>query len=282
MLISSTWLWTDYQKGEGSVTPTRRERSGAFCWADVTCSIVESHRCNLGLMPYSNCFSHKDAQQLGRGEYEVLDMVICGECSNCLRIDFCVCKVSFCCGTKIDLIQHFGFCYNHWIRVRRSVTACCLEMNSSQHMNNQNFLYAVMRRIGCLIKSFASNLQCPQFVAAQCKQADECCSNAIYNGVNSMLYWQSICNTQWSHFTMGNSLASRIKAAVISHDVESLQHILHSTAVRACDGVNMPLNRKQDGALSLAIRLARYELISVLLEAGAQVCNLICLPVLAF
>jgi hypothetical protein len=70
---------------------------------------------------------------------------------------------------------------------------------------------------------------------------------------------------------MGNSLASRIKAAVISHDVESLQQLLQNAAARACDGVNMPLNRKQDNALSLAIRLARYELIPVLLEAGAQV-----------
>jgi len=72
---------------------------------------------------------------------------------------------------------------------------------------------------------------------------------------------------------MGSSLASRIKAAVISYDAESLRQLLKNETVRECDGVNMPLNRKRDSALSLAIRLARYELISIIIEAGAQVFN---------
>lgn len=70
---------------------------------------------------------------------------------------------------------------------------------------------------------------------------------------------------------MGSTLASRIKAAVKTNDAESLQLLLQNAEVRACDGVNMPLNRRRDNALSLAVRLARYELISVILEAGAQV-----------
>lgn len=70
---------------------------------------------------------------------------------------------------------------------------------------------------------------------------------------------------------MGNSIASQVKAAVINYDAESLQQLLQSAAVHSYDGVNLRLNSRRDCALALAIRLARYELIPVIIEAGAQV-----------
>lgn len=74
---------------------------------------------------------------------------------------------------------------------------------------------------------------------------------------------------------MGSSLASRIKAAIVNDDMDNLQRLLHNCDVCACNGVNMPLNHKHDAALSLAIRLAHYNLIPVILEAGGQVYCLI-------
>ena len=81
---------------------------------------------------------------------------------------------------------------------------------------------------------------------------------------------------------MGNSLTHRIKHAVVNYDSESLQALLQNSTVRSYDGVNVPLNRKRDGALSLAIRLARYELIPVILDAGGQVCHYILYDFLFF
>jgi len=70
---------------------------------------------------------------------------------------------------------------------------------------------------------------------------------------------------------MGSSLSSRIKTAVVKNDGDGLRTLLQLPFVHATDAVNLPLNRRQDGALALAIRLGRYDLISVLLDAGAKV-----------
>ena len=78
---------------------------------------------------------------------------------------------------------------------------------------------------------------------------------------------------------MGGSLSSRIKTAVVKNDADGLRTMLQLPLVRATDAVNLPLNRRQDSALSLAVRLGRYELIPVLLDAGATVsdhCSAVC------
>jgi len=70
---------------------------------------------------------------------------------------------------------------------------------------------------------------------------------------------------------MGSSLSSRIKTAVVKNDGDGLRTLLQLPFVHATDAVNLPLNRRQDGALALATRLGRYDLMSVLLDAGAKV-----------
>jgi len=70
---------------------------------------------------------------------------------------------------------------------------------------------------------------------------------------------------------MGSSLSSRIKTAVVKNDADSLRTMLQLPFVRAASAVNLPLNRRQDAALALAVRLGRYDLISVLIDAGAEV-----------
>ena len=70
---------------------------------------------------------------------------------------------------------------------------------------------------------------------------------------------------------MGSSLSSRIKTAVVRNDTDGLRTVLQLPFVRATDAVNLPLNRRHESALALATRLGRYDLISVLLDAGAKV-----------
>jgi len=74
---------------------------------------------------------------------------------------------------------------------------------------------------------------------------------------------------------MGSSLSGRVKTAVVRNDAGALQTLLQMPFVRATDAVNLPLNRRQDGALALAVRLGRYDLISLLLDAGARVRSLV-------
>jgi len=70
---------------------------------------------------------------------------------------------------------------------------------------------------------------------------------------------------------MGSSLSGRIKTAVVRNDSDGLRTLLQLPFVRPADAVNLPLNRRQDTALALAVRLRRYDLISFLLDAGAKV-----------
>jgi len=83
---------------------------------------------------------------------------------------------------------------------------------------------------------------------------------------------ESVCTAVQSDGSgMGSSLSSRVKNAVVKNDADGLRSVLQLPFVRATDAVNLPLNRRQDAALALAVRLGRYDLISVLLDAGARV-----------
>jgi len=79
------------------------------------------------------------------------------------------------------------------------------------------------------------------------------------------------CRVQSNGRAMGSSLSSRIKTAVVKNDAHSLRTLLQLPFVRVTDAVNLPLNRRQDGALALAVRLGRHDLIAILLDAGANV-----------
>lgn len=68
---------------------------------------------------------------------------------------------------------------------------------------------------------------------------------------------------------MGNSSTSILKSAIVRNDVGTLTSILRDPVIRAC--INEPLNRRQDTPLSLAVRLSCYELVPLLLNAGAHV-----------
>jgi len=81
--------------------------------------------------------------------------------------------------------------------------------------------------------------------------------------------------------TMGSSLSGRIKTAVVRNDADGLRTLLQLPFVRATDAINLPLNRRQDGSLALAVRLGRYDLISLLLNAGAKVCCYFCSAIVA-
>jgi len=78
---------------------------------------------------------------------------------------------------------------------------------------------------------------------------------------------------------MGSSLSGRIKTAVVRNDADGLRTLLQLPFMRATDAINLPLNRKQDGPLALAVRLGRYDLISLLLSAGAKVWSHFCLVI---
>jgi len=73
---------------------------------------------------------------------------------------------------------------------------------------------------------------------------------------------------------MGSSLSSRIKTAVVKNDADGLRMLLQLPFVRATDAVNLPVSRRQDAALALSTRLGRYDLIPILLDAGAKVGHL--------
>lgn len=67
---------------------------------------------------------------------------------------------------------------------------------------------------------------------------------------------------------MGNSSTSILKSAIVRNDVETLTSILQDPVIRA--HINQPLNRRQDTPLALAVRLAYYELVPLLLSVGAD------------
>jgi len=75
---------------------------------------------------------------------------------------------------------------------------------------------------------------------------------------------------------MGSSLSGRIKSAVVRNDGDALRMLLQLPFVRVTGAINLPLNRRRDGALALAVRLRRYNLISLLLDAGANVRSHFC------
>lgn len=68
---------------------------------------------------------------------------------------------------------------------------------------------------------------------------------------------------------MGNSSTSHLKSAIVENDATTLAAILEDPATRA--DINGPLNQRQDTPLALAIRLAHYDLVPLLLKAGASV-----------
>jgi len=70
---------------------------------------------------------------------------------------------------------------------------------------------------------------------------------------------------------MGSSLSGRIKSAIVRNDGDGLRTLLRLPFVCATDATNSPLNRRQDCSLALAVRLGRYDLISLLLDSGANV-----------
>lgn len=71
-------------------------------------------------------------------------------------------------------------------------------------------------------------------------------------------------------------MSGRVKSAVVKNDADGLRTLLQLPFVDAANAVNLPLNRRQDGALALAVRLGRYELIRLLLDAGARVRSQCC------
>jgi len=81
---------------------------------------------------------------------------------------------------------------------------------------------------------------------------------------------------------MGSTLSSRIKTAVVKNDSGGLRSLLQLPFVHVTDAVNLPLNRRQDGALALAMRLGRYDLIPILLDGGANVRHICLLHMCVF
>lgn len=68
---------------------------------------------------------------------------------------------------------------------------------------------------------------------------------------------------------MGNQSTSVLKSTIVRNDILTLSKILKDSTIR--EHINDPLNRKDDTPLALAVRLGHYDLIPMMLEAGAQV-----------
>jgi len=133
----------------------------------------------------------------------------------------------------------------------------------------------------CILCSFILVLVESTWLAP--RSVDWHCQTFLHNLLSTPIEpfdrWWWIACTESGRVAMGSSLSSRIRTAVVRNDGDGLQTLMQLPFVRATDAVNLPLNRRQDGALALAIRLGRYDLISLLLDAGAKVSHHFCLTI---